>query len=1170
MEKKIVTLTREQFEIYRTCKVNPFYLANFVYIIHPVKGKVKFNLYEYQRAVLWNFLNNRFNIILKFRQAGLTELIAFFCLWLAMFNDNKNIQIISIKDMVAKRVLKRIKYMYKNLPEWLQTPVTQIRGDSFGTATVLEFVNGSSITSVPTTEEAGRSEAVSLLVIDEAAIVRWADRIWAAAFPTLSCAIYSTPILYQKKISLGKINGKEKFRLYTKVIELGSICPKERGVKEISSEEVYTLTHEGNWRKITHTQNKGNLETWYVEDTHGNIGGYTPAHRLFTTSGWKTVREIIEEDLNIVGVDTKIKDFRDVNTITKPPLVEEIKPIKDFPDFYISNLGNVYRKKKGNLTKVAQRKNKFGYFRVGLSYGIKRETGDCKNQGKSKLFQRNVHVLVAEAFLGQKPNGYQVDHIDNDKSHNYITNLRYVTPKENIEKAYKENLGLYLNPISGDRLPDLVKRGKILEMRKQGYSYKEIANEVYPDNLQASKFVKRIFEERGGRVYISKLTLVKKTIEPIYDIQVEGDHSYISADGFVNHNTGGSAILNSCVTGDTEIVTKNGPLRIDTVCPKEMGIQDISYLGIEVLSHTGNWRKVTHSVNKGVLKTWEVEDEYGNKLRCTPAHKLYTTQGWRSVGRIVREGLNMITFDTGFKKLENEKTEKPSIEVFKNIPGYPKYMLSNWGKLYIKDGDSLIEKEPMLGNSGYYRVKLWEKGESKNFSLSRLVAKLFIGDIPEGYVVDHIDCNHAHNYVTNLQIISQSENTKRVVNLSPTFKVAPSVGDKFPDILLIGKIKEKYQKYGNSYGSSKIIIKEIEDELGLRVNKSYVSRVINNRRVTKVNISKLKLVNVTYENIYDISVEEDQSYICNSLYINHNTPMGIGNFFHKQWIDAKNGDSYFNPIRLYWQMHPERNEEWYNSMAKSLGPRRTAQEIDGDFLSSGNTVFDLNCIRAIEECLPYPDDYLSIEQNGKLFIRRFAKPGERCFIGADVAIGRANDYSAFSVMNRYGEELAYFRGKINPSKYANLLMHTGKRFNNALIAPESNDIGLAVTSKIQDHGYPNLYYAKKLLKKKGKSKPEVEDIPGWYTTTSTRPIIIDELEEDIRFDQVNICNKFFVDESYTFIFDSRNRPVAMGKDKANDDNIYDDDAVYTDDCIMAEAITNYIRKGKKNLVTNPI
>lgn len=817
---KVVTLDKTQFEIYRRCKVDPYYFSNFVYIIHPTRGKVKFNLYEYQKAVLWAFLTKRFNIILKFRQAGLTELIALFCLWLAMFNDNKNIQIISIKDMVAKRVLKRIKYMYMNLPEWLQTPVTQSRGNSIGTATVLEFVNGSAITSVPTTEEAGRSEAVSLLVIDEAAIVRWADKIWAAAFPTLS--------------------------------------------------------------------------------------------------------------------------------------------------------------------------------------------------------------------------------------------------------------------------------------------------------------------------------------------------------------TGGSAILNSCVTGDTEIVTKNGPLRIDTVCPKEMGIMDISHLGIEVLSHKGMWRKVTHSVNKGVLKTWEVEDEFGNKLRCTPAHKLYTTQGWRSVGRIVREGLNIITFDTGFHKLKTIKTEKPKIEVFKNIPGYPKYMLSNWGKLYIKDGDSLIEKEPMVNVAGYYRVKLWKNGESKNFTLSRLVAELFIGDIPDNYVVDHIDTDPTHNYVTNLQIISRSSNTKRAVNLSPTFKVAPSVGDKFPDILLIGKIKEKYKEYGSGYGTSKRIINEIEDELGVRIKASYISRVINNRRVKKVEISKLKLLNVTYENIYDISVEEDQSYICNSLYINHNTPMGIGGFFHKQWVDAKNHDSYFNPIRLYWQMHPERGEEWYQSMSKSLGPRRTAQEIDGDFLSSGATVFDLNCIRAIEDCLPYDEEFVSIEENGRLYIKRFPKKGERCFIGADVAIGRANDYSGFSVMNKQGEELAFFRGKINPSKYATLLMKTGKRFNTALIAPESNDIGLAVTSKIQDHGYPNLYYAKKLLKKKGKSRPEAEDIPGWYTTTSTRPIIIDELEEDIRFDNVEICNKFFVDEAYTFIFDSRNRPVAMGKDKANDDNIYDDDVIYTDDNIMATAITNYVRKGKVNIVTNPI
>lgn len=491
----MVAITEEQFRIYRKCMVDPYFFSQFVYIIHPVQGKIVFNLYEYQRAVLWEFLNKRFNIILKFRQAGLTELIAMYCLWLAMYHDNKNIQIISIKDRVAKKVLKRIKYMYKNLPEFLKTPVTTTRGREIGTQTELEFMNGSSITSVPTTEEAGRSEAVSLLVIDEAAIVRWANQIWAAAFPTLS--------------------------------------------------------------------------------------------------------------------------------------------------------------------------------------------------------------------------------------------------------------------------------------------------------------------------------------------------------------TGGSAILNS-------------------------------------------------------------------------------------------------------------------------------------------------------------------------------------------------------------------------------------------------------------------------------------------------------------------------------------TPYGVGGFYHKQWVDAKAGVSFFNPIRLYWQMHPDRDQNWYDVQRQTLGPRRTAQEVDGDFLTSGNTVFDLNDIRAIENTLLTDDEYHDIQENGHFYIKRKPKLNEQCTIGADVAIGRSNDNSAFSIMNRAGEELGFFKGKMAPGQFSKLLMRAGKMFNRAILAPESNDIGLAVTTMIQNAGYPNLYYSKQLLKKKGKTKPVESDVPGWYTTTSTRPIIIDELEEDIRNDRVDICNKFFVDEAYTFIYDSRNRPIAMGKDRDNSDDIYSDGEQYTDDSVMAEAITNFVRKGKKFITTNPI
>ena len=190
-------LTSEEFKELSRAASDVFYFAQFIYLIHPIKGKVKFDLYPFQKSVLWNFLTQRFNIVLKFRQAGVTELISMFCLWLAMYHPNKNIIIVSIKERVAKKVLRKIKYMYRNLPDHLKVQVVNGRGDEVGTASELEFVNGSIITSIPTTEEAGRSEAVSLLVIDEAAIVRWANQIWAAAFPTLSTGgaaiVNSTP-----------------------------------------------------------------------------------------------------------------------------------------------------------------------------------------------------------------------------------------------------------------------------------------------------------------------------------------------------------------------------------------------------------------------------------------------------------------------------------------------------------------------------------------------------------------------------------------------------------------------------------------------------------------------------------------------------------------------------------------------------------------------------------------------------------------------------------------------------------------------------------------------------------------------------------------------------------------------------------------------------------------
>lgn len=301
----------------------------------------------------------------------------------------------------------------------------------------------------------------------------------------------------------------------------------------------------------------------------------------------------------------------------------------------------------------------------------------------------------------------------------------------------------------------------------------------------------------------------------------------------------------------------------------------------------------------------------------------------------------------------------------------------------------------------------------------------------------------------------------------------------------------------------------------------------------------------------------------------NSTPYGIGNFYHSKWVDAIAGGNEFTPIRLYWKMHPERDIEWYNQMSTALGPKRTAQEIDGDFLSSGNSVFDLMDIKAIEDCL---SDFPVIKRryNGQYLQFNEPEPDKDYFIGADVATGRATDYSSFTCMDKVGEEQVVYKGRMSVDKYARLLGDTGQLFNWATLAPESNDVGLAVTSMLQSEGYPKLYYFQKMVKKKGKTRPEVDTAPGWLTTSKNRPVIIDGLEADIRNDVITCKDPFFVYEAKTFIYDSLGRPVAMGKHKANregDDSLSED--TYADDDIMGKAICNHIRKGKQNIIIQP-
>jgi len=106
---------------YVKCALDPIYfMKEYCYIQHPVKGKMKFNLYPFQEKTLGALKDHDYNIILKARQLGISTLSAGYSLWLMNFHLDKNILVIATKQEVAKNLVTKVRVMHKELPNWLK------------------------------------------------------------------------------------------------------------------------------------------------------------------------------------------------------------------------------------------------------------------------------------------------------------------------------------------------------------------------------------------------------------------------------------------------------------------------------------------------------------------------------------------------------------------------------------------------------------------------------------------------------------------------------------------------------------------------------------------------------------------------------------------------------------------------------------------------------------------------------------------------------------------------------------------------------------------------------------------------------------------------------------------------------------------------------------------
>ena len=281
------------------------------------------------------------------------------------------------------------------------------------------------------------------------------------------------------------------------------------------------------------------------------------------------------------------------------------------------------------------------------------------------------------------------------------------------------------------------------------------------------------------------------------------------------------------------------------------------------------------------------------------------------------------------------------------------------------------------------------------------------------------------------------------------------------------------------------------------------------------------------------------------------TANGSQGEFYRLWKGAVAGENEYVPIFLPWYITDEYRREAPEGMELST-EEETLQEkygLDNDqlywrrlkiaeggelkfkqeypatadeaFITSGSNVFNVERLDAL---VPQPHQRRSEwdphskmfdeHREGTLYIYDFPQWEEPYVIGADVSLGVGQDYSACVVMNNEREVVALYRNnRIDPAMWGELLFYLGRYYNNALLAVESNSMGIATLQKLESMDYINLYSQTKIANVSNEEGMRL----GFRTTAATKPAIIGNLKNLIENEELLIPSPVMIQELKDYI-----------------------------------------------------
>ena len=235
---------------------------------------------------------------------------------------------------------------------------------------------------------------------------------------------------------------------------------------------------------------------------------------------------------------------------------------------------------------------------------------------------------------------------------------------------------------------------------------------------------------------------------------------------------------------------------------------------------------------------------------------------------------------------------------------------------------------------------------------------------------------------------------------------------------------------------------------------------------------------------------------------------------------------------------------WFEGMVKKLkfDRRKVAQELECNFLGSGDNVFDSELMQNIaKNQLREP---LAKMMGGSLWIFKEPENGHKYVMGVDVSRGDSEDFSCIQIIDfDTREQVLEYVGKVPPDITAEIAYKWGSMYNAYCVVDLTGGMGVATARKMQELGYQGGMYVDNVdTSNKWKYDPKLnEKIPG-INFNNKRVQIIASLEEAARHD-FKIYSHRLYNEMNTFIY-VNGRP--------------DHQKNHHDDCIMGISMAIYV------------